>query len=103
MNILDIARSVNRNSSHKIIGIRPGEKIHEQMIGLEDAPNTFEYKDHFKILPMIHNWSIDEKRIKDGKRVPSNFVYSSDNNKKWMTIDELSTWIENNKSKIGLI
>jgi len=101
MNILDVARSVDKDASHKIIGIRPGEKVHEQMIGFEDAPHTFEYKDHFKILPMIHNWSKDELRIKSGKKVPKDFVYSSDNNKEWMSIKELSDWINNNRKKIG--
>ena len=101
MNILDVARSVDKDASHKIIGIRPGEKVHEQMIGFEDAPHTFEYKDHFKILPMIHNWSKDESRIKSGKKVPKDFVYSSDNNKEWMSIKELSDWINNNRKKIG--
>jgi len=103
MNILDVARSVDPNASHKIIGIRPGEKIHEQMIGLEDAVHTFEYDDHFKILPMIHNWSADESRIKGGKKVAEDFIYSSDNNKEWMSVSELHKWIEDNRSKIGLL
>ena len=102
MNIIDIAKSIDSDAAHKIIGIRPGEKIHEQMIGHEDAPHTFEYEDHFKILPMLHNWSNDEARIKDGKKVPENFVYSSNNNKEWMSIDELKIWINRKKDKIGL-
>ena len=103
MNILDIARSIDNDAKHKIIGIRPGEKMHEQMIGIEDAPHTFEYPDYYKILPMIHNWSKDKLRIKNGKRVSEDFVYSSDNNKDWMSIKELSAWIEKNRNKIGLI
>jgi UDP-N-acetylglucosamine 4,6-dehydratase/5-epimerase len=102
MNILDIARAVNTNASHKIIGVRPGEKIHEQMIGLEDAAHTYEYDDYFKILPMIHNWSKDTNRIKEGKKVSEDFTYSSDTNKEWMSIDYLSSWIEENRNKIGL-
>ena len=73
------------------------------MIGIEDAPHTFEYPDYYKILPMIHNWSKDKLRIKNGKRVSEDFVYSSDNNKDWMSIKELSAWIEKNRNKIGLI
>ena len=102
MNIIDIAKAINDQASHKIIGVRPGEKIHEQLIGHEDAAHTFEYKDHFKILPMIYNWSTDKSRIKDGKRVAKDFVYSSDNNREWMSIDELSAWIDNNRAKIEL-
>ena len=103
MTITDIAKAVAPAAEQKIIGIRPGEKLHEQMIGVEDAPHTFEYEEYFKILPAIHNWSQDSKRIKDGKTVPENFIYSSDNNKEWMSADELAVWIEENKDKIGLI
>ena len=70
MNILDIAKAVAPEAETKIIGIRPGEKLHEQMISLEDAPHTFEYTDHYKILPAIHGWSGDASRIKTGKKVP---------------------------------
>jgi UDP-N-acetylglucosamine 4,6-dehydratase (inverting) len=93
MSIADIAKAVAPEASYKIIGIRPGEKIHEQMIGLEDAPNTYEYKEHYKILPMIHGWSLDASRIKDGLRVPDAFIYSSENNKDWMKVEELREWI----------
>ena len=103
MTILDIAKAVSKNAKHKIIGIRPGEKIHEQMIGLEDAPHTFEYDDHYKILPAIYDWSSDPERNSGGKKVADDFVYSSDLNNEWMSIDDLSCWIEDNKDKIGLI
>ena len=103
MSIIDIAKAVAPNAEHKIIGIRPGEKLHEQMIGVEDAPHTFEYKGYFKILPAIHNWSKDPERIKDGKRVEEKFKYSSDNNPHWMGVEDLSKWINENENKIGLI
>ena len=102
MTITDIAKAVAPEAEQKIIGIRPGEKLHEQMIGVEDAPHTFEYKEYFKILPAIHNWSKDPERIKDGKRVEEKFKYSSDNNTEWMRQD-LSKWINENENKIGLI
>lgn len=103
MTILDIANAVLPNAKIKIIGIRPGEKIHEQMIGFEDAPHTFEYDSYYKILPAIHNWSNDSNRIKSGKKVDENFTYSSDNNKDWMQIADLGKWIATNNSKIGKI
>jgi len=103
MTILDIAKAVAPGAEHKIIGVRPGEKMHEQMIGLEDAPNTYEYKDHYKILPMIHQWSTDPLRIKSGTKVAENFMYTSDNNTDWMGANELQTWIEGNRKKIGAI
>lgn len=103
MNIVDIAKAVAPDAVHKIIGIRPGEKIHEQMIGSEDAPHTFEYEDHFKILPAIHNWSSDPVRISGGKRVPEGFTYISDTNTQWMDGSELQEWIAAHKDKIGAI
>ena len=103
MNICDIARAVDASCEQKPIGIRPGEKLHEQMIGVEDAPHTYEYQGHFKILPAIHNWDQDGVRIKDGKPVPEGFSYCSDNNSQWMTIPELQDWIERNRAKIGAI
>ena len=103
MTILDIANAVAPGADHKIIGIRPGEKIHEQMIGVEDAPHTYEYDDHYKILPMIHNWSADPSRIKGGAKVEEGFMYTSDNNNKWMPVQELRAWIEANRIKIGAV
>jgi UDP-N-acetylglucosamine 4,6-dehydratase (inverting) len=102
MNILDIAKAVNPSAKLKFIGIRPGEKLHEQMIGFEDAPYTYGYKDHYKILPMIHDWYNDPLRIKDGTKVANDFIYSSDNNVEWMSIEQLNQWINQNKPKIGV-
>ena len=96
MKITDIAKTINPNAKFSIIGIRPGEKLHEQMIGIDDAPHTYEYDDYFKILPAINNWSIDEKRINSGKLVSPDFSYSSDINTEWMSSDELNNWIKNN-------
>ena len=103
MNILDIAKAVSSDAKHKNIGVRPGEKIHEQMIGIEDAAHTYEYKDHYKILPAIHNWSSDPSRINNGKKVDEKFMYTSDNNLEWMPVDDLKEWIEINSHKIGTI
>lgn len=103
MGITDIAKAVAPDAEHKIIGIRPGEKIHEQMIGLEDAPHTFEYEDHYKVLPAIYNCSSDQSRINGGKKVDEDFIYTSDNNPDWMTIEDLQTWIEGSRDKIGTI
>jgi len=101
MTILDIAKAVAPHAKHRIIGIRPGEKLHEQMIGSEDAPHTYEYENHFKILPSIHQWSSDPARINGGKMVKDGFMYTSDNNSEWMAIGELESWIKSLKEKIG--
>jgi FlaA1/EpsC-like NDP-sugar epimerase len=103
MTIPDIATAVDEKVIQKTIGIRPGEKIHEQMIGQEDALHTYEYKDHYKILPAIYNWSSDPKRNKGGVKVDEGFTYSSDQNKEWMSVQDLQKWIKDNREKIGLI
>jgi UDP-N-acetylglucosamine 4,6-dehydratase (inverting) len=101
MKVIDIARAVSPEAAHEIVGIRPGEKLHEQMIGSEDALNTYEYPEHFKILPAIHNWSADPIRIKDGKKVPEGFIYASDTNAEWMDVGVLRAWIDQNRARIG--
>ncbi|MGP4789298.1 UDP-N-acetylglucosamine 4,6-dehydratase (inverting) [Psychrobacter sp. 1Y11] len=103
MKVADLARVVAPEAKQQIIGIRPGEKLHEQMISSEDACYTYEYPEHFKILPMINNWASCPKRIKDGKKVSQGFVYTSDSNPEWMTDDELQGWMEINREKIGSI
>ena len=103
MKVTDVALAVDENAEQEEVGIRPGEKLHEQMIGIEDALYTYEYSDYFKILPSINDWAKDKDRIGDGTRVPEDFMYTSDNNEEWMKISELQDWIETNKNKIGNI
>ena len=103
MKISDIAKVIAPKAKHKIIGIRPGEKLHEQMISFEDSLNTYEYKDHYKILPQLKDLSTNHKIIKNGKKLKEGFVYTSDNNTKWMSEDSLLKWIKNNKALIGKI
>jgi UDP-N-acetylglucosamine 4,6-dehydratase (inverting) len=95
MTITDIARAVSETAVHDIIGVFPGEKLHEQMIGSEDAPYTYEYESHYKILPQIINWSIAKNSINGGKLVNEGFVYTSDSNSEWMSPEELRNWIKN--------
>jgi UDP-N-acetylglucosamine 4,6-dehydratase len=94
MGIMDIANAVSNSSKTEIIGIRPGEKLHEQMIGEEDCLYTYEYKNYFKILPAINDWFLDLDRIKDGVRVPDGFTYNSKNNDEWMSMNDLTKWIK---------
>ncbi len=101
MKVTDLASAVAPEAEQKVVGIRPGEKLHEQMIGEEDAYFTYEYDEHFKILPAIHNWTSSQARIKDGKKVQTGFSYTSDNNSEWMSKEELQSWVLANNSKIG--
>lgn len=103
MKVIDLARVIAPECKLEIVGIRPGEKLHEQMLGSEDAYYTYEYSDHFKILPTINGWGVSTERIKDGNKVSEGFIYASDNNSKWMTDDQLQAWIDANSNKIGSI
>jgi UDP-N-acetylglucosamine 4,6-dehydratase/5-epimerase len=101
MTVVDIARAVAPDARHEVIGIRPGEKLHEQMIGVDDALHTYEYPDYYKILPAIHNWSSDPARINGGRPVPPGFSYQSDTNPEWMSVEHLRSWIDQNRHRIG--
>ncbi len=103
MKVTELARVTAPECRQEIVGIRPGEKLHEQMIGAEDAYYTYEYPEYFKILPAINEWSTSPQRIKDGKKVSEGFVYASDNNTEWMTEEQLNVWIAANREKIGSI
>ena len=101
MKITDIANAINPKIEKRIVGIRPGEKLHEQMIGFEDSAYTYEYNSYYKIFPSIHNRSTDPSRIRDGKKVSDNFIYSSDTNPDWMSIENFQNWLTKNHSLVG--
>ena len=98
IDILTIAKAVDEKAKKNLIGIRAGEKLHEQMIGSEDSMNTLEFKTYYKILPRVKEqlkkYSSDFKK---GKKVQPDFKYISNKNDNWMTISNLKKWIKNNQ------
>ena len=98
--VTDLAHAMAPECQLEFVGIRPGEKLHEQMIGAEDSYYTYEYPEHFKILPTINNWGTSVERIKDGRKVEEGFIYSSDNNRDWMTASQLQAWLNRNVEKM---
>jgi len=103
MKVSDTALACVPEAKNQIIGIRPGEKLHEQMIGTEDVLYTYQHSEHYKVLPDIHSWGNDPLRINDCSLVAPDFTYFSDNNADWMSITSLQTWIEQNRKHIGKI
>lgn len=103
MNMVDLAKTLRPNNRIKVIGIRPGEKLHEQMIALEDARNCWEYEDYYKILPAIADDEHRNRQVKDGKFVDQDFTYSSDMNPWVMSPDGLLQWLKDNRGDIGKI
>lgn len=100
MKVTDLAAAIAPEVKQEFVGIRPGEKLHEQMIGFEDAPFTYEYDDYFKIIPAINHWSSITDQIGSGKLVSPNFVYASDSNTEWMSRQQVSTWLDANQQWI---
>ena len=101
MRIIDIARIIAPEAKLEIVGIRPGEKLHEQMISVEDACSAYEYSDYFKILPRINDWELDQQRIGNGVRVAEGFSYSSETNSDWVTEDDFGSWLSANKGRLS--
>ncbi len=92
MRMPDLAKAIAPNLPIKEVGIRPGEKIHEQMITKEDAPNTIEFNDFYIILPQVKFRNI-EYNYPNAKHVPSDFEYHSGNNDRWLTVEEMQKLI----------
>jgi UDP-N-acetylglucosamine 4,6-dehydratase len=95
MNIMDLARAIAPKCEHKIIGIRPGEKLHEVMITKDDSRHTLEFEDYYIVEPEFHWWSNEGHIANGGKPVKEDFKYASNTNDKWLTVEELRELIKN--------
>jgi len=95
--ILDVAKAIGPKCDYPIIGIRPGEKVHEEMISTSDSFNTYDIDEYFVIIPQNPNWSINEfintfKAVK----VKKGFSYNSGDNDSWITIEQIRNLIIEN-------
>ncbi len=94
--ILDVAKAIAPNCELKIVGIRPGEKIHEEMITASDSFYTYDLGQYYTILPSVPNFNLEKyKEHFNAHLVPSGFNYNSGNNSEWETIDTLRNLIKN--------
>lgn len=93
--ITDVAQAIAPDLEHRIVGIRPGEKVHEEMITASDSFTTYDLGKYFVILPQTPNWELKEfiKRH-NAQLVPQGFCYTSDNNKDWETVESLRALIK---------
>jgi len=88
--ILDVATAVAPNCEQEIVGIRPGEKIHEEMITASDSYTTYDLGEYYVILPQVPIWDKEAFiKIFNAKPVPKGFSYTSDTNDQWENIDSL--------------
>ncbi|MCW2503133.1 MAG: UDP-4-dehydro-6-deoxy-2-acetamido-D-glucose 4-reductase [Actinomycetia bacterium] len=95
MRITDLAQVILPDAEIEVIGIRPGEKLHEEMISAEDAYRTLRFSDHYVVQPVISEWG--DKPIEGGEPVPGDFVYRSDVNDQWLDGPALQTMIDSSK------
>lgn len=94
MRITDLARAIGPDCRTEIIGIRPGEKLHETMIPEDDARYTIEYNNHFAVVPTYRRWNATSYLERNGGAIcPDGFRYSSDTNTDWLSVDELRAMI----------
>lgn len=93
MNIMDLAKAVCPDCKTEIVGIRPGEKLHEVMVPNDDARNALEFEDYYMIKPAFRYF--ERRFCEDGcKPVANDFEYNSDTNPWWLTIEELKEMIQ---------
>ena len=89
MSVIDLAAALAPDARLELVGIRPGEKLHEEMISVDDARRTVDAGPFFVILPDADWW--DDAHWSDAQAVPAGFRYASDVNDRWLTVDELRT------------
>ena len=87
--ITDLATAIGPDCEQKVIGIRPGEKLHEMMISADDARLTREYDDHYVIQPQFGWWAERTRNVQGGKDVDDAFVYSSERNDSWLSVEQI--------------
>lgn len=94
--IMDVAEAIGPDCEKKVIGLRPGEKIHEEMITSSDSFYTYDIGNYFTILPSQHRWSLQEYIDHfDAKKVKSGFRYNSGENDSWVSVEEIRELIRN--------
>ena len=93
MNIMDLANAIAPDCEYEIVGIRPGEKLHEVMITEDDSRHTLEFDEYYVVEPEFHSWSNERHVNNGGKAVKEGFLYASNLNDKWLTIEELRSLI----------
>ena len=89
LRLVDVARTIAPECDLRTIGIRPGEKLHETLIGVDDAPYTWELAQYYVIRPAIHRWGQEPAPLAHATHVPDGFSYTSDQNPCWLSPEDL--------------
>jgi UDP-N-acetylglucosamine 4,6-dehydratase/5-epimerase len=92
MHVIDLARAISPSTELIEVGIRPGEKLHEEMISAEDSRRTIQQEDRFVVGPTMAEWTF---RVPPGDPVPDGFAYTSDTNDQWLSLDDIRQMLAN--------
>jgi UDP-N-acetylglucosamine 4,6-dehydratase len=102
--VQDIAEAVAPGVSTRVIGIRPGEKLHECMVPADEAHRTLEFRDHFIIMPTLRTWTpVEPEYVRLGQRCPDDFCYASDNNPEFLTATQMRVLIQRDRKASQLL
>jgi UDP-N-acetylglucosamine 4,6-dehydratase len=97
MRLVDLAKAICPDCEHEIVGIRPGEKLHELLITRDDARHTLEFDDYFVIRPAVHFWDEHVHTHyggQEGRPVVAEFEYASNSNDRWIDAAQLKAFVE---------
>jgi UDP-N-acetylglucosamine 4,6-dehydratase (inverting) len=95
--LVDVAKAIAPEIEHRVVGIRPGEKIHEEMITASDSYVTYDLGKYYAILPTVPVWNMDEfVKTFQAEKVPEGYSYNSENNGEFLSVDQLRDLIRNN-------
>jgi len=94
MRILDLIRAISKEAEYEVVGIRPGEKIHESLVSEDDGRNTIDTMDKYVVLPPFANGGNKYHRYTKFSRMSDGFSYRSDNNVQWLTVEEIEQFIK---------
>jgi len=93
--ITEVASAIGPNCKQEIVGIRPGEKIHEEMITASDSFSTYDLGKYYAILPQMHNWDLNDYiQHFNAKKVKEGFNYNSGENTEWLSVEKIRTLIK---------
>jgi UDP-N-acetylglucosamine 4,6-dehydratase len=97
MRIVDLARSIAPECRTEIVGIRPGEKLHEVLLTEDESRRALEFDDFYVVMPTSYSPKDNGGYLKGGKPMTENFRYGSDNNNWWLSVEEMHSYEDENE------
>lgn len=95
LNMMDLLKALPVEVTHRVTGIRPGEKLHEVLISEDEGRHTFDMGEHYVIVPEFDMKNTERRAMREGKPLPAGFSYSSNNNSDWLSVEQLKSIVDN--------